>query len=51
MEGRLLAKKWLALRDVNPREISPYAIHGGKVYQLVEDLEEEVWRLRIIDLR
>ena len=29
----------------------PLYIHGGKIYQLIEDIDNEAWRLKILSLK
>jgi len=49
-EGRLLKEAWIDLRELNPREFAPFAVHEGKLYQLFEDEDDEIWRLHVLDL-
>ncbi len=49
-DGKELKRILLPLRYVNIVEPYLYTIHGGKLYQLVEDEEEEEWRLVITEI-
>ncbi len=48
LEGNLIKKVWLPVKDMNPRDLYPYTIHGEKIHQLRENLETEVWELKTI---
>ncbi len=42
---------WIPLKDQNPQEPWPTAIHNGKLYQLIENLEDEEWDLVITEIK
>jgi hypothetical protein len=45
MEGRQLKKIFIPLRDTSPMVAPPFAISGGRLFQVIENEEEEEWRL------
>ncbi|MCP4152651.1 MAG: hypothetical protein GY757_33250 [bacterium] len=45
LEGKLLQKKMLPIREKNVFELYPYTITQGKVYQIIENEESEEWEL------
>jgi len=47
LNGRLIKHITVALQEMNPRELVPFAIKNGKLYQLVENPGTEEWELRI----
>jgi len=47
LTGQFLEKIFLPLVDSNPLEISPFTISQGKIYQLVENEDEEQWEFHI----
>jgi hypothetical protein len=49
-DGKFIEKAFIPLVEQNPQELYPYTIKNGKVYQLVENLEEEEWELHVIDI-
>jgi len=52
-DGKLIEKKWLPIIERNDFEYGSflYAILGGKLYQMVEDDDSEVWQLHIDEIR
>jgi len=50
LDGKFLKKMMVSLGEFNPRELSPYTIERGKLFQLVENLDTEEWELHIINL-
>jgi hypothetical protein len=48
-EGKFIKKAFIPLAEKNVQELDPYTIKNGKVYQLVENMEEE-WELHVIDI-
>jgi hypothetical protein len=50
-DGKLLKKVWLPLVDKDILELYPYTITGGKIYQLVENEEEEEWELHVTEIK
>ena len=49
-EGQFIKKVFIPLAEQNVQELYPYTIKNGKVYQLVENLDEEEWELHVIDI-
>ncbi len=44
-EGHLIKKMMVSLGEINPRELVPYTIKDGTLYQLVENPDTEEWEL------
>ena len=51
LSGKFLKQTKLDLTIYDGRLVYPYCIKGGKVYQLVEDDDEEGWGIRVIDIK
>ncbi|MCP4215933.1 MAG: hypothetical protein GY765_14865 [bacterium] len=51
MKGKLLKETSLPLVRRTVLALYPYAVDGGKLYQLVEDEESEEWELRITPIK
>jgi hypothetical protein len=49
-EGQFIKKVFIPLAEQNVQELYPYTIKNGKVYQLVENLDEEEWELHVMDI-
>ncbi|MGD2090169.1 MAG: hypothetical protein PVH61_28590 [Candidatus Aminicenantes bacterium] len=49
-DGKFIKKVFIPLAEKNVQELYPYTIKNGKVYQLVENLNEEEWELHVIDI-
>lgn len=48
LKGKLVKEKvYLRLQEISARDLYPYTIKEGNLYQLVEDEDEEMWRLHI----
>ncbi len=47
LEGKLLKKRLIPLPEQNLFWLYPFTVHRGRVYQLVENEEEEAWELVI----
>lgn len=47
MDGKLLKKVGLPLKDKDMLEVYPFTIADGKIYQLVENEDEEEWMLEV----
>jgi hypothetical protein len=50
-DGKLVKKVWLPLVDKDILELHPFTITGGKIYQLVENEEEEEWDLHVTEIK
>ena len=50
MEGKLLKKVLVDLAEQDIFEFYPYAISGGKVYQLIDNEDTDDWELRIREI-
>ena len=50
-DGNFLGRKELPLHFMNPVIFSPFTIYKDKIYQLVEEEENEIWQLKITDIR
>ena len=42
---------YLQIPEATARDLYPYTIKDGKLYQLVDDVDEEVWELHVHDLK
>jgi hypothetical protein len=51
VQGKLLKKSFLPLLKPNIMEIYPFTMFKDKIYQLVENEEEEEWQLRITGIK
>lgn len=51
LKGKLLKKLLLPVKEQNPILIYPYTITDGKIYQLIENLDEEEWELHINNIK
>lgn len=49
-DGKFIKKAFIPLVEQNVQELYPYTIKNGKVYQLVENLDEEKWELHVTDI-
>ena len=49
MQGKLVKKIFLPVSFMNVLDIYPYTIKGGKLYQLIEN-EDEEWELHIVSI-
>jgi hypothetical protein len=49
-KGQLLKKIMVPLGDINPRELAPYTIQDGILYQLRENPDTEEWELNTFKL-
>ncbi len=45
--GKFLKKRFVPIKDINIFDYYPYAIHQKKLYQIVENEDEEVWELHM----
>lgn len=51
IKGKFLKTVWLPIIKTNPVEISQlFTIKNNKLYQLIEDEDEEVWDLNIVEI-
>ena len=50
MQGKLVKKIFLPVSFMNVLDIYPYTVEGGKLYQLIEN-EDEEWELHIVSIR
>jgi hypothetical protein len=50
IKGKLLNKATYPLKMMNLLKQSPFAIYEGKLYQLVEDLDEEKWSVHVTEI-
>lgn len=52
LKGNLLKSKvYLRIPEATARDLYPYTIKDGKIYQLVDDVDEEIWELHVHDLK
>ncbi|NIM14148.1 MAG: hypothetical protein GTO45_19065 [Candidatus Aminicenantes bacterium] len=49
--GNVLKKLWLSLVEKDMIEFYPFTITGGKIYQLVENEDEEQWELHVTEIK
>ena len=49
-EGKFIKKMEVPLGEYNPRELSPYTVKNGMLFQLIENPDTEAWELQVIDL-
>lgn len=47
LNGKFVEKRMVPIVNQNPRMPYAFTIHGGKLYQTVEDIEKEEWFLHI----
>ncbi|HLP46903.1 MAG TPA: hypothetical protein VK186_09625 [Candidatus Deferrimicrobium sp.] len=51
-DGKFLEKVWLPIKITNPVEpLQLYTIYNGKLYQLIENIDEENWELHVNDIK
>lgn len=53
LKGKLLKKVMISVAEMNPEFFYPYSTYEGKVYQLVENFDnekEEIWELNVTDI-
>jgi len=46
LEGKLLKKTWLPLKNYDGVALFPYSLKNNYLYQLIDNEEEEVWELQ-----
>lgn len=51
LDGKLLKKVWLPLVDQDILAVYPFTITGGKIFQLVENEDEEEWELHVSEIK
>ncbi|MCP4149633.1 MAG: hypothetical protein GY757_17945 [bacterium] len=51
LSGKLIAKPFLPLQYVNIEKAYPYNFAKNKLYQLTENLDDEVWELNVTELK
>ncbi|MCP5053831.1 MAG: hypothetical protein GY940_42080 [bacterium] len=51
LEGKLVKKMFIDLKYVDVQIVYPYNIQSGKLYQLIEDEEEEEWTVHVNELK
>jgi len=51
LKGKLLKKLFLPIVLQSVITVSPFTIEKGKIYQLVENLDEEMWKLHITEIK
>jgi hypothetical protein len=49
-DGKFIKKAFIPLAEKNVQEFYPYTIKNGKVYQLMENFDEDEWELHVIDI-
>ena len=47
MKGNFVKKLWIPLAYMTYLELFPLAVRNGKLYQVVENIDEEMWELHI----
>lgn len=50
LNGKLLKKTLIPLIDKDILEVYPFTIKNGKIYQLIENEDNEEWELHVIDI-
>ena len=50
LKGKLLKKVFLPIAEMNAIDKNPYTIKNGKIYQLIENFDEEEWELHVTAL-
>lgn len=50
LPGNLLKKVMVPVKEKNVEYLYPYSIHGGKLYQIVENEETEEWELHVTEI-
>jgi len=48
--GKLIKKLMLPVAENDPFHLYPYTVKGEKLYQLVDNIDTEIWELHIHDL-
>lgn len=51
LKGKLLTEAYIPMADQNPTLPYPFSICNGKLYQLVDNAEAEMWELHIEDMK
>jgi len=51
LKGKLQKKQLLPVEEQNPIAVYPYTIREGKIYQLIENIDEEEWELHISEIK
>jgi len=50
-DGKFSGRKVLPIHFMNPVLFSPFTIYENKIFQLIEDEENEIWRLKITEIQ
>jgi hypothetical protein len=50
LQGNLLKKVMVPVKEKNVEYLYPYSIHAGKLYQIVENEESEEWELHVTEI-
>ncbi len=50
-DGKFLENLHVNVEDMNAIEFYPYWIHGGKIYQIIDNGDTEEWELHINDIK
>jgi hypothetical protein len=51
MKGKFLKKLWIPLVYQNYLQPFPLAVKNGKLYQVIENMDEEIWELHISEIK
>jgi hypothetical protein len=51
LNGKRIKRVMVPIQDIDALDIYPFAIHKGRIYQLLENLEKESWELHITPIK
>ncbi|MDQ1354167.1 MAG: hypothetical protein QG657_4476 [Acidobacteriota bacterium] len=51
LKGKLLKTVPVEMSEKNPLDFYPYAVENDKLYQAIEDIDNESWQLRVTDIK
>ena len=51
MKGKLIKTLPVEMEEKNPLDFYPFAVENDKLYQVIENIDNESWELRITDIK
>ena len=51
MKGKFLKKYWILLAYQSYLEPFPLIVKNGRLYQVIENMDEEVWELHVSEIK
>jgi hypothetical protein len=51
LKGKLLKTLPVEMAEKNPLEFYPFAVESNRLYQVIEDIDNESWQLRVADIK